>query len=54
MTNKTFLKKLERIIEDDGEFIVWNSKTMPGLNDYQIAVFGENEDEVFTFEIIKV
>lgn len=54
MTTKVFKKKLEKIIENSGEFIVWNSETAPYLSKDQFIVAGKDENETFTFEIIKV
>lgn len=56
MTLKQFSHKLVKIIEDSGEFAVWDyrDKSFSHMDIGEITVVGESEADTFAFQIIKV
>ena len=63
MTLNKFTKKLEKLIEDSKEFIVYDTENDSDFHELKsdnpklerkIVVCGENEKETFTLSIIKV
>lgn len=54
MTTNNFIKRLEKLIEP--EFVIWTNKDKgyESFDDNNVIICGENDNETFTIQIIKV